>query len=68
MDFLQTFILAIVQGMTELFPISSVAHSVLTPYVFHWQLDSVFLKEHFLPFVVMLHLGTAIALFLFFWQ
>ncbi|MCI1822061.1 undecaprenyl-diphosphate phosphatase [Megasphaera sueciensis] len=66
MDFLQTVILAIVQGMTELFPISSVAHSVLTPYVFHWQLDNIFLKEHFLPFVVMLHLGTAIALFLFF--
>jgi undecaprenyl-diphosphatase len=66
LDFSQTFILAIVQGITELFPISSVAHSVLTPYVFNWNLDTAFLKEHFLPFMVMLHLGTAVALLLFF--
>lgn len=32
MTILQTIILAIVQGITELFPISSVAYSVLTPY------------------------------------
>ncbi|TBL71037.1 undecaprenyl-diphosphate phosphatase [Paenibacillus thalictri] len=66
MDFIQTVIFAIIQGITELFPISSVAHGVLTPYVFHWQLDPEFLKEHFLPYVVMLHLGTAVALLLFF--
>lgn len=66
MDLLQTIIFAIIQGITELFPISSVAHGVLTPYVFHWNLDPEFLKEHFLPYVVMLHLGTALALLLFF--
>lgn len=66
MTILQTIIFAIVQGITELFPISSVAHGVLTPYFFHWNLDPEFLKEHFLPFLVMLHLGTAIALLLFF--
>jgi undecaprenyl-diphosphatase len=63
---LQTFIFAIVQGITELFPISSVAHGVLTPYFFNWNLDPAFLKEHFLPFLVMLHLGTAITLLLYF--
>lgn len=63
---LQTVIFAIIQGITELFPISSVAHGVLTPYVFHWNLDDQFLKEHFLPYVVMLHLGTAFALLVFF--
>ena len=68
MDFLQTLIFAIVQGITELFPVSSVAHGVITPYVFHWQLSPAFLKEHFLPYVVMLHLGTSIALFGFFWK
>ena len=31
-------------------------------------LDPEFLKEHFLPFVVLLHLGTAVALLLFFWR
>jgi undecaprenyl-diphosphatase len=63
---LQTLIFAIVQGITELFPISSVAHGVLTPYFFNWNLDPAFLKEHFLPFLVMLHLGTAITLLLYF--
>lgn len=66
MDILQTIIFAIIQGITELFPISSVAHGVLTPYVFGWDLDPEFLKEHFLPYVVMLHLGTALALLVFF--
>ncbi|WP_018130148.1 undecaprenyl-diphosphate phosphatase [Effusibacillus pohliae] len=66
MDLFQTLIFAIIQGVTELFPISSVAHGVLTPYVFQWNLDPEFLKEHFLPYVVMLHLGTAFALLIFF--
>lgn len=68
MTIIQTLILAIVQGITELFPISSAGHSVLTPYVLGWKLDPVFLKENFLPFVVMMHLGTSIALFIFFWK
>lgn len=66
MTFLQTLIIAIVQGVTELFPVSSVAHSVFTPYVFRWNLDPQFLQDNFLPYVVMLHLGTAIALLVFF--
>ncbi|WCK54055.1 undecaprenyl-diphosphate phosphatase [Aneurinibacillus sp. Ricciae_BoGa-3] len=68
MSFIQTVIIAIIQGITELFPVSSVAHGVLTPYVFRWDLDPQFLKEHFLAYVVMLHLGTAVALLLFFWK
>jgi undecaprenyl-diphosphatase len=66
MTFLQTLILAIVQGITEPFPISSVGHSVLTPYIFHWNLSPEFLNEHFLAVLVMLHLGTAVALLIFF--
>src|SRR6202022_2090070 len=66
MSIFQTIIFAIIQGISELFPISSVAHGVITPFVFHWQLDDQFLKEHFLPYVVMLHLGTAVALLIFF--
>ncbi len=65
-DLFQTIILAIIQGISELFPISSVAHAVLTPAAFGWEFTPQFLKENFLPFVVMLHLGTAIALLLFF--
>lgn len=66
MSVLQTLLFAIVQGITELFPVSSVAHGVLTPFLFGWDLGPEFLREHFLPFVVLLHLGTAIALLLFF--
>lgn len=68
MDIIKTIVFAIIQGITELFPISSVAHGVLTPYVFHWNLSPEFLKVHFLPYVVMLHLGTAVALLVFFWK
>jgi undecaprenyl-diphosphatase len=68
MSFLQTLLIAIIQGITELFPISSVAHAVLTPWAFGWDLSPEFLKDHFLPFVVMLHLGTAVALLVFFWR
>ncbi len=66
MTLFQTIIIALIQGITELFPVSSVAHAVLTPRVFGWDLDPEFLRENFLPFVVMLHLGTAAALFVFF--
>jgi len=66
MTIIQTIILAIVQGVTELFPISSVAHSVFTPYIFGWKLSPEFLKVSFLPFVVMMHLGTTVALLIFF--
>lgn len=64
----QALLFAIIQGITELFPVSSVAHAVLTPFLFGWNLGPEFLKEHFLPFVVMLHLGTALALLIFFWR
>lgn len=66
MNIFQTIILAIVQGISELFPISSVAHSVITPYVLGWRLDPTFLKQNFLSFVVMMHLGTTVALLFYF--
>ncbi|MBC5805791.1 MAG: undecaprenyl-diphosphate phosphatase [Candidatus Eremiobacter antarcticus] len=51
--------LGIVQGIAELFPISSAAHTLLLSYLFGWKLPS-------LPFVVMLHLGTFLAVLLYF--
>jgi undecaprenyl-diphosphatase len=68
MTVIQALLFAIIQGITELFPVSSVAHAVLTPFLFGWDLGPEFLKENFLPFVVMLHLGTAVALLIFFWR
>jgi len=66
MNIIQTIILAMVQGITEPFPISSVAHSVFTPYIFGWNLNPVFLKVNFLAVIVMMHIGTTIALLIFF--
>ncbi|WP_245926202.1 undecaprenyl-diphosphate phosphatase [Sulfoacidibacillus thermotolerans] len=63
---MQTLIFALVQGITELFPISSVGHGVLLPYLFHW--PNIQSSPAFLPFIVMLHVGTAVALLIFFFQ
>ena len=63
---LQAIILAIVQGITELFPISSLAHAVLLPAVLGWKVDEG--ADGFLPFLVIMHLGTAVALLAYFWR
>lgn len=59
-------LLAVLQGVTELFPISSLGHSVLVPAVLGWPVDRN--AAWFLPYIVVLHLGTAAALFAFFWH
>ncbi|WP_245784053.1 undecaprenyl-diphosphate phosphatase [Alicyclobacillus macrosporangiidus] len=66
MHWSQILITSLVQGITELFPISSVGHAVILPYLAGWSdmLDS----DQFLPFVVMLHLGTALALVIYFFR
>ena len=66
MTLLQAFAIAVVQGATELFPVSSLGHAVLLPWLLGWSVDQHALS--FLPFLVMLHLGTAVALFAFFWR
>jgi undecaprenyl-diphosphatase len=65
-SFAQAMILAILQGVSELFPISSLGHTVLIPALLHWRVDES--DESFLAFVVVLHLGTAIALLVFYRQ
>ena len=57
---------AVLQGVTELFPISSLGHSVLVPALLDWPMNRD--ASWFLPFIVVLHLGTATALLLFFWR
>jgi undecaprenyl-diphosphatase len=66
MSGLQAIILAIVQGITELFPISSLGHAVVMPALLGWNIDEN--GEGFLPFLVVMHLGTAIALLIYFWR
>ncbi len=66
MDTLQALVIAILQGATELFPVSSLGHAVVLPALLHWGIDQR--SPEFLPFLVMLHLGTAAALLAYFWR
>jgi undecaprenyl-diphosphatase len=66
MSAFHAFALAILQGITELFPISSLGHAVIVPPLFGWPIDQR--SPEFLPFVVVLHVGTATALLLYFWR
>jgi undecaprenyl-diphosphatase len=63
----QALVLGIVQGATELLPISSSGHLILVPWAAGWR----YLQEH--PdfnktFDVALHLGTLVAVVLYFWR
>ena len=66
MTFLQALVMAILQGITELFPISSLGHAVIVPAVLHWDVNEN--SEGFLPFLALMHMGTAVALLGFFWR
>ena len=60
MTILQAIILGIVQGLTELLPISSSAHLNLIPWIFNWSIPD--------SFDVALHFGTLLAIGIFFFN
>jgi undecaprenyl-diphosphatase len=62
----QAIVLGLVQGVTELFPISSLGHSVILPSLLGWDIHQN--DDYFITFLVATHLATAIVLFVFFWQ
>ncbi len=62
----QAIVFGILQGVTELFPISSLGHSVILPSILRWNIDQN--APFFLTFLVATHFATAIVLFLFFWK
>lgn len=67
--YFQAIVLGLLQGFTELFPISSLGHSVVVPWVLGWNtiLKSQSTSESFfLSFLVALHVATATALFIFY--
>lgn len=61
MTVLHALILGIVQGLGEFLPISSSAHLVLIPWLFGWE-------DPGLTFDVALHMGTLLAVVLYFWK
>jgi len=69
--FLQSIIIGILQGFTELFPISSLGHSVVFTWLFGWSnITSSQSQDHsfFLYYLVALHFATSIALIIFYWK
>jgi undecaprenyl-diphosphatase len=60
----QAIVLGLLQGCSELFPISSLGHSVILPHLLGWDLHQN--DDYFVTFLVATHLATAIVLFLFF--
>ncbi len=62
--YFQAIVIGLLQGVTELFPISSLGHAVILPKLLGWNLSQD--KPSFLAFLVATHLATAIVLFVFF--
>jgi undecaprenyl-diphosphatase len=62
----QAVVIGLIQGITELFPISSLGHSVIVPRLFGWNLNRD--APYYLTFLVATHAATAIVLLLFFWK
>jgi undecaprenyl-diphosphatase len=59
MDWLQVWVLALVQGLTEFLPISSAAHLILVPVLTAWE-------DQGLAFDVAIHVGTLVAIIAYF--
>ncbi|HYK64261.1 MAG TPA: undecaprenyl-diphosphate phosphatase, partial [Patescibacteria group bacterium] len=57
----QAIVLGIVQGLTEFLPVSSSAHLIIIPWLFGW-------SDPGLAFDVALHLGTLLALLVYYWR
>ena len=68
MTVLHALILGIVQGLGEFLPISSSAHLVLIPWLFGWKDLALTNPEAALTFDVALHMGTLLAVVLYFWK
>ncbi|HEX8994960.1 MAG TPA: undecaprenyl-diphosphate phosphatase [Ktedonobacterales bacterium] len=66
MNLLHVLFLALLQGVTELFPVSSLGHTVIIPGILGWK--ETLQSPAFLPLLVLLHIGTSIALLSFFWR
>src|SRR4051812_39136224 len=62
----QAIVLGLLQGFSELFPISSLGHSVILPRLLGWNIHQN--DSYFVTFLVATHLATALVLLGFFWR
>ena len=72
MTYLEAAVVGLIQGVTELFPVSSLGHNVLIPALVggSWatDLNVAAAESPYLAFIVGLHVATAIALMIYFWR
>src|SRR5215469_14081348 len=72
LTYLEAAVVGLVQGVTELFPVSSLGHNVLLPALVggSWakDLNVAAAESPYLAYIVGLHVATAIALLVYFWQ
>ena len=68
MTIIQALILGIVQGLTELLPVSSSAHLNVIPWLVGWTENTEFMRDFSGSFDVALHFGTLIAIGIFFFK
>ena len=72
LTYLEAAVVGLVQGVSELFPVSSLGHNVLIPALIggNWARDLNVSKPEspYLAFIVGLHVATAIALLIYFWR
>ncbi len=64
--YFQAIIIGLLQGISELFPISSLGHTVIFPTLVGWNIQRN--DPLFLNFLVATHFATALVLFFFFWK
>src|SRR5215472_10088662 len=68
----EAMVVGLIQGVTELFPVSSLGHNVLIPALIggSWAQDLNVSKAEspYLAFIVGLHVATALAMILYFWR
>src|SRR5712664_3551883 len=68
----EAIVVGLFQGVTELFPVSSLGHSILIPALIggRWakDLNVSAADSPYLAFIVGLHVATAVALLIFFWR
>jgi undecaprenyl-diphosphatase len=65
-SYFQGAVLGLLQGVSELFPVSSLGHSVILPKLLGWNIHQK--DPYFLTFLVATHLATALVLLAFFWR
>lgn len=61
MDWLHAIVFGVTQGLTEFLPVSSSGHLIIVPWLFKWE-------EPGLAFDAALHLGTLLAVLIYFWR